>query len=56
MLLLCKQYLFLKCPHILIYSHFTRKVPGKGKVQVKFILQQAMRAQKGSRGIALLFL
>jgi hypothetical protein len=32
--------------------------PGKnlGKVKVKFTLEQAMKAQTGSRGIALLFL
>jgi hypothetical protein len=29
---------------------------GKVKVKVKFSLEQAMKAQKGSRGIALLFL
>jgi len=28
----------------------------KLKVQVKFTLEQAMKAQRGSRGIALLFL
>jgi hypothetical protein len=27
----------------------------EGKVMVNFILEQAMKAQKGSRGIALLF-
>jgi hypothetical protein len=27
-----------------------------GKVKVKFTLEQAMKAQRGSRGIALLFL
>ena len=30
--------------------------PGKGEGQGKFILEQATKAQKGSRGIALLFL
>jgi hypothetical protein len=29
---------------------------GKGKAKVKFSLEQAMKAQMGSRGIALLFL
>jgi hypothetical protein len=29
---------------------------GKGKSKVKFSLEQAMKAQRGSRGIALLFL
>jgi hypothetical protein len=29
---------------------------GKGKVKVKFSLEQATKAQRGSRGIALLFL
>jgi len=29
---------------------------GKGKVKVKFTLEQATKAQRGSRGIALLFL
>jgi len=29
---------------------------GEVKVKVKFNLEQAMKAQKGSRGIALLFL
>jgi hypothetical protein len=28
---------------------------GKVKVKVKFALEQAMKAQKGSRGIAILF-
>jgi hypothetical protein len=28
----------------------------EGKVKVKFALEQAMKAQRGSRGIALLFL
>jgi hypothetical protein len=28
----------------------------KGKVKVKFTLEQAMKAQRGSRGIALLYL
>jgi hypothetical protein len=28
----------------------------KGKVKVKFALEQAMKAQRGSRGIALFFL
>jgi len=32
------------------------KVKVKGKVKVKFPLEQATRAQRGSRGIALLFL
>jgi hypothetical protein len=29
---------------------------GKGKVKVKFVLVEARKAQRGSRGIALLFL
>jgi hypothetical protein len=29
---------------------------GKGKIKVKFILEQATKAQRGSTGIALLFL
>jgi hypothetical protein len=28
---------------------------GKGKVKIKFTLEQATRAQRGSRGIAILF-
>jgi hypothetical protein len=31
-------------------------IKGKVQVKVKFTLEQAMKAQKGSRGIALLFL
>ena len=31
-------------------------VKGKGKKNVNFTLKQAMKAQRGSRGIALLFL
>jgi hypothetical protein len=29
---------------------------GKDKVKIKFTLEQAMKAQRGSRGITLLFL
>jgi hypothetical protein len=29
---------------------------GKGKVKVKFSVEQAMKAQRGSRGIALVFI
>jgi hypothetical protein len=32
------------------------KIKGKAKVKVKFILEQATEAQRGSRDIALLFL
>jgi hypothetical protein len=31
-------------------------INGKAKVKVKFILEQATKAQRGSRGISLLFL
>jgi hypothetical protein len=33
-----------------------RDVEGSGKVKVKFNLEQATKAQTGSKGIALLFL
>jgi hypothetical protein len=35
---------------------FKNKVKVKVKVKVKFSLERAMKAQRGSRGIALLFL
>jgi hypothetical protein len=37
-------------------AHFLIKICGWGVVKVKFTIEQAMKAQKGSRCIALLFL
>jgi hypothetical protein len=39
----------------LLWYHFVF-VSEDGKVKVKFTLEQAMKAQTGNRGIALLFL
>jgi len=41
--------------HLKLHSHQPLGTYGK-KVKVKFTLEQAMKAQRGSRGIALLFL
>jgi hypothetical protein len=39
-----------------LYLIYLKKISVKVKPKVKFALQQAMKAQRGSRGIALLFL
>jgi hypothetical protein len=48
----------LYCPEILIEGATTIRVraPFSGKLKVNFALEQAMKAQRGSRGIAPLFL
>ena len=49
-----------KVPNLSNTEHFfVKKVPRKGrhcKGKAKITLEQAMKAQKGSRGIALLFI
>ena len=47
----------VKSSHLTVANALTvTKVKVKVKVKVKFTLEQAMKAQGGSRGIALLFL
>ena len=41
---------------VFIFSRSTGEGGSKVKVKVKFTLEQATKAQRGSRGIALLFL
>jgi hypothetical protein len=47
---MASMYLGISAKANKIYSHLQHKV------KVKFSLEQAMKAQRGSRGIALLFL
>ena len=39
---------------VTVQSHSSEQIHSKGKGQVKFTLEQATKAQKGSRGIVLL--
>jgi hypothetical protein len=48
-------FLFLSFIHFIVRERDEYKIESK-KVKVNFALEQAMKAQRGSRGIALLFL
>jgi hypothetical protein len=49
-------YIFPSCKAIETSSQYKLNDPNIFQVKVKFSLEQAIKAQRGSRGIALLFL
>jgi hypothetical protein len=55
----CAYCVRTRCIILLLYYYKTQRDDSyqkKVKVEIKFTLEQAMKAQRGSRGVAVLFL